>query len=115
MWLVNGSELAASDKHSLTYSEGVHTLVFENGSSLASAVVTLTVYNVTMADGGSYTCRGARGESVTQLTVITLLEVVPFSTALLVASTPTYVTSMGKTKEVVACLTSFHRHIIIHL
>ena len=97
VWLVNDSELTVSDKLSLNYSEGVHSLVLENGSSLPSVVVTLTIHNVSMADGGNYTCRGVREESVTRLTVIALPEVIHSSTAVLVASISTYVTSIGKT------------------
>ena len=68
---VDGSEIATSDKYTISSSDGVNTIVLENGTTLPSVVVSLTIHNLTSADEGDYTCRGTRRDSVTRLTADT--------------------------------------------
>ncbi len=71
MWLdLGGSEITTSTKYIITSGEGGNTIVFENGTAIPSVIVSLTIRDVSLADGGNYTCRGVRGESVTQLTIV---------------------------------------------
>ena len=71
VWLnTSGSEITTSDKYTISSSDGVNTIVLENGTTLPSVVVSLTIHSLTSADEGDYTCRGSRGgESVSQLTI----------------------------------------------
>ena len=71
VWLnTNGSEITTSTKYTITSDEGSKTIVFENGTAIPSLIVSLTIRNLSSADGGNYTCRGVRGgESVTQLMI----------------------------------------------
>ena len=69
VWLnMNGSKITTSDKYTISSSDGVSKIVLENGTTLPSVVVSLTIHNLTSADEGDYTCRGTRRDSVTQLT-----------------------------------------------
>ena len=69
VWLnMNGSEIATSDKYTISSSNGVNTIVLENGTTLPSVLVSLTIHKLTTADEGDYTCHGTRGESVIRLT-----------------------------------------------
>ena len=71
VWLnTSGNEITTSDKYTISSSDGVNTIVLENGTTLPSVIVSLTIHSLTSADEGDYTCRGTRGESVSQLTVI---------------------------------------------
>ena len=71
MWLnTSGSEVTTSDKYTISSSDGVNTIVLENGTTLPSVVVSLTIHSLTSADEGDYTCHGNRGgESVSRLTI----------------------------------------------
>ncbi len=73
MWLdLGGSEITASTKYmyTITSGEGGNTIVFENGTAIPSVIVSLTIRDLSLDDGGNYTCRGVRrGESVTQLVI----------------------------------------------
>ena len=64
-----GSEITTSDKYTISSSDGVNTIVLENGLTLPSVVVSLTIHNLMLADNGSYICRGTREETVAQLTI----------------------------------------------
>ena len=66
----SGNEITTSDKYTISSSDGVNTIVLENGTTLPSVIVSLTIHSLTSADEGDYTCHGTRGESVSQLTVI---------------------------------------------
>ncbi len=71
MWLdLGGSEITTTTKYTITSGEGGNTIVFENGTAIPSFIVSLTIHCLSSADGGNYTCRGVRGESVTQLTIV---------------------------------------------
>ncbi len=48
----------------------MNTIVFENGITIPSVIVRLRIRDLSLADGGTYTCRGVRGESVTQLAIL---------------------------------------------
>ena len=62
VWLnTNGSEITTSTKYTITSDEGSKTIVFENGTAIPSLIVSLTIRNLSSADGGNYTCRGVRG------------------------------------------------------
>ncbi len=80
MWLdLGGSEITACTKYTITSGSGGNTIVFENGTAIPSVIVSLTIQNLSLADGGTYTCRGVRGgESVTQLAI--LEETAPLTT-----------------------------------
>ena len=65
---MSGSEITTSDKYTISSSDGVNTIVLENGTTLPSVIVSLTIHSLTSADEGDYTCRGTRGESVIRLT-----------------------------------------------
>ncbi len=66
MWLdLGGSEITTSTKHTITSGEGRNTIIFENGTAIPSVIVSLTIRDLSLADAGTYTCRGVRGESVT--------------------------------------------------
>ena len=71
MWLdLGGSEITTTTKYTITSDEGSKTIVFENGTAIPSVIISLTIRNLSLADGGTYTCRGVRGgESVTQLVI----------------------------------------------
>ena len=71
MWLdLGGSEITTTTKYIITSDEGLKTIVFEDGTAIPSVIVSLTIRNLSSADGGNYTCRGVRGgESVTQLVI----------------------------------------------
>ena len=71
MWLdLGGSEITACTKYNITSGSGGNTIVFENGTAIPSVIASLTIQNLSLADGGTYTCRGVRGrESVTQLVI----------------------------------------------
>ncbi len=71
-WLdLGGSEIKESDKYNLSMSDGPHTIILENGTTVPSIILSITINNVSPADEGNYTCRSARGaESVTQLIII---------------------------------------------
>ena len=65
---LGGSEITTTTKHIITSDEGSKTIVFENGTTIPSVIVSLTIRDLSLDDGGNYTCRGVRGgESVTQL------------------------------------------------
>ena len=72
VWLdLGGSEITTSTKYTITSGEGGNTIVFENGTAIPSVIVSLTIRDLSLADGGNYTCRGVRGgESVTQLAIV---------------------------------------------
>ncbi len=72
VWLdLGGSEITATTKYTITSGEGGNTIVFENGTAIPSVIVSLTIRDLSLADGGTYTCRGVRGgESVTQLVIL---------------------------------------------
>ncbi len=68
VWLdLEGSEITTSTKYTITSGEGRNTIVFENGTAIPSVIVSLTIRNLSLADAGTYTCRGVRGESVTNV------------------------------------------------
>ena len=71
VWLdLGGSEITASTKYTITSGEGGNTIVFENGTAIPSVIVRLRIRDLSLADGGNYTCRGVGGgESVTQLVI----------------------------------------------
>ena len=71
VWLdLGGSEVTTTTKYTLSLHEGLNTIVFENGTAIPSVISSLTIQNLSLADGGNYMCRGVRGgESVTQLVI----------------------------------------------
>ncbi len=71
-WLdLGGSEIKESDKYNLSMSDGPQTIILENGTTVPSIILRITINNISPADEGNYTCRGVRGaESVTQLIII---------------------------------------------
>ena len=71
VWLdLGGSEITACTKYTITSGEGGNTIVFENGTAIPSVIVRLRIRDLSLADGGNYTCRGVGGgESVTQLVI----------------------------------------------
>ena len=71
MWLnTNGSETNDSTKYTVSVYEGNNTIILQNGTVFPSIILDITIHNLSLADGGTYTCRGVRGESVTQLTIL---------------------------------------------
>ncbi len=71
MWLnTNGSEITTTTKYTVSVREGNNTIILQNGTIFPSIIVSLTIHCLSSADGGNYTCRGVRGESVTQLTIV---------------------------------------------
>ena len=72
VWLnTNGSEVTTTTKYTITSGEGLNVIVFEDGTAIPSVIVRLTILDLSLADGGTYTCRGVRGrESVTQLAIL---------------------------------------------
>ena len=71
MWLnTNGSETNDSTKYTVSVCEGNNTIILQNGTFVPSIILDITIHNLSLADGGTYTCRGVRGESVTQLTIL---------------------------------------------
>ncbi len=60
-----------TNKYFLSMSRGSHTIILENGTTVPSIILSITIHNISPADEGNYTCRGVRGaESVTQLIII---------------------------------------------
>ncbi len=45
-------------------------MILQNGTVVPSIIFNIIIHNLSLADGGTYTCRGVRGESVTQLTIL---------------------------------------------
>ena len=71
MWLnTNGSETNDSTKYTVSVFEGNNTIILQNGTVVLSIILSITIHNLSSVDGGTYTCRGVRGESVTQLTIL---------------------------------------------
>ncbi|XP_064396410.1 uncharacterized protein LOC135343335 [Halichondria panicea] len=71
VWLnTNGSETNDSTKYTVSVCEGNNTIILQNGTVVPSIIFNITIHNLSSADGGTYTCRGVRGESVTQLTIL---------------------------------------------
>ena len=72
MWLdlISGSEMNTTTKYTLSLREGLNTIIVQNGTLVPSIILDITIHNLSSADGGNYTCRGVRGESVTQLTIV---------------------------------------------
>ncbi len=71
VWLnTNGSETNDSTKYTVFVCEGLNTIILQNGTVFSSIILSITIHNLSSADGGTYTCRGVRGESVTQLTIL---------------------------------------------
>ncbi len=71
VWLnTNGSETNDSTKYTVSVFEGNNTIILQNGTVVLSIILSITIHNLSSADGGTYTCRGVRGESVTQLTIL---------------------------------------------
>ena len=71
VWLnTNGSETNDSTKYTVSVCEGNNTITLQNGTIVPSIILSITIHNLSLADGGAYTCRGVRGESVTQLTIL---------------------------------------------
>ena len=65
---LGSSEITTTTKYTITSGSGGNTIVFEDGTAIPSVIVSLTIHNLSSADGGNYTCRSVRGrESVTQL------------------------------------------------
>ena len=70
VWLnMNGSEITTSDKYTISSCDGVNTIVLENGTTLPSVAVSLTIHYLMLADNGSYIRRGTREETVAQLNI----------------------------------------------
>ena len=72
MWLdLGGSEINTTTKYTVSVCEGNNTIILQNGTVVPSIILDITIHNLSSADGGgTYTCRGVRGESVTQLTIV---------------------------------------------
>ena len=71
MWLnTNGSETNDSAKYTVSVCEGNNTIILQNGTVVPSIILSITIHNLSSADERNYTCRGVRGESVTQLTIL---------------------------------------------
>ncbi len=86
VWLnTNGSETNDSTKYTVSVCEGNSTIILQNGTVFSSIILDITIHNLSSADGGNYTCRGVRGESITQLTI--LEETSPPSTSTLLSQT----------------------------
>ena len=65
-----GSEINTTTKYTITSGDGENIIVLENGTAIPSVIVSLTIHCLSSADEGTYTCRGVRGESITQLVII---------------------------------------------
>ncbi len=62
VWLnLDGSEITTTMQYTITSGEGRNTIIFENGTAIPSVIVSLTIRDLSLADGGTYTCRGVRG------------------------------------------------------
>ncbi len=86
VWLnTNGSETNDSTKYTVSVFEGNNTIILQNGTIVPSIILSITIHHLSSADGGTYTCRGVRGESVTQLTI--LEGTLPPSTSTLLSQT----------------------------
>ncbi len=75
VWLDrNGSEIInTSPKYTLSKFNGPHTIILENGTTVPSIILSITIHYISYEDEGNYTCRHSDGgESVTQL--ITIVE-----------------------------------------
>ena len=73
VWLDrNGSEIInTSSKYTLSKFNGPQTIILENGTTVPSITLSITIHNISYDDEGNYTCRGVRGaENVTQLTIV---------------------------------------------
>ncbi len=72
VWLdLSGSEITTSAKYTFSIFEGPHKIILENGTTVPSIILSIIIHNISPADEGNYTCRGARGaESVTQLIIV---------------------------------------------
>ena len=72
VWLsTNGSETNDSTKYTVSVlCEGNNTIILQNGTVVPSIILSITIHNLSLADGGNYTCHGVRGESVTQLIIL---------------------------------------------
>ncbi len=72
VWLnTNGSETNDSAKYTVSVCEGNNTIILQNGTVVPSIIFNITIHNLSSADGGTYTCRGVRGEChSTQLTIL---------------------------------------------
>ncbi len=71
MWLnTNGSEITTTTKYTVSVREGNNTIILQNGTVVPSIILNITIHSLSSADGGNYTCRGLRGESVTQLVIV---------------------------------------------
>ena len=72
VWLnTNGSEITTTTKYTITSGEGLNVIVSENGITNPSVIVMLRIRDLSLADGGTYTCRGVRGgKGVTHLAIL---------------------------------------------
>ena len=97
MWLkLNGSEITTSDKYTISSSVGVNTIVLENGTTLPSVVVSLTIHNLKLADEGNYTCRGSGEATISMLAVQRGTTFPPSSITSQPTTTMLYSTVIGK-------------------
>ncbi len=72
VWLnTNDSEIITTTKYTITSGEGLNVIVSENGITNPSVIVMLRIRDLSLADGGTYTCRGVRGgKDVTHLAIL---------------------------------------------
>ncbi len=74
VWLnTSGSEITAStkSKYTITSGKGLNVIVSENGITNPSVIVRLRIRDLSLAGGGTYTCRGVRGgKDVTHLAIL---------------------------------------------
>ncbi len=86
VWLnTNGSETNDSTKYTVFVCEGLNTIILQNGTVVSSIILSITIHKLSSVDVGNYTCRGVRGESITQLTI--LEGTLPPSTSTLLSQT----------------------------
>ena len=80
VWLNSeGVGISSSDKYTISYRDAENMIVLEDGTTLPSVVVSLTIHNLTSTDEGNYTCRGIRGDRVSQLTLISTTSSTPLT------------------------------------
>ena len=69
-WKRDNAIIENKGDYRITMCEGNNTIILQNGTVVPSIIFNITIHNLLSADGGNYTCRGVRGESVTQLTIV---------------------------------------------
>ena len=67
----SGADFSNISKYFITIHDGDNTLIYPNGTTGPSIVLTLFIYHPNFADEGNYTCSNERNQSTTELTIST--------------------------------------------